>query len=264
MKLLRDLLLRDLLLRPLQRIHLLSLDVVLGALGFMHLSSRSCGQQLPAAAWMAAGCAVWAIYLLDHLLDARRDAPLRPRRQWFARHHHILWMLWAAVCGSGAMAATQLPPALLWQGLCTAAGVGIYFLFLWKLLPLAPWLKEISIALLFATGVCLTPFSAPYPWSVWGFLLTLGYGNLLLFSERERMCDLREGIPSSASSLPHGLLRSMAVGSLLASCLLAFLTPSPLSLLAMSLLHLWLWARPSNRYYRLLADGALLLSWIGV
>lgn len=154
--------------------NLLSLDAPLVAVlwqGF--LAYRF---ELPVrAAWhVVLGLTVWAIYLLDRLLDARKPREFdEPARHRFYRRH---WNGMAALCGvvlaADAIATLRwLRPAMLHGGSIALAGVLLYMAAFHLPAKSGRLPKEIAGAVLFTAGTFLTAWmTLPCPRLAWAAL----------------------------------------------------------------------------------------------
>jgi len=114
---------------------------------------------------------VWAIYLADRLLDARKP-PTQPepaRHRYYRRHSNFSTALLAVVVVSDAAIATlRLRPAILRDGLIPLAGVLLYLVanhFAGKSIAVP---KEIAAALLFTGGTFVAAWAVlPCPQLAW-------------------------------------------------------------------------------------------------
>jgi hypothetical protein len=120
------------------------------------------------------GLTVWAIYLLDRLLDARKpratDEPARHR--FYRRHWKAMAGLFGVVLAADAIATLGwLRPAMLRGGLMALAGV-LAYLFAFHLPAKSGKLpKEIAAAVLFTAGTFLTAWiTLPCPRLAWAAL----------------------------------------------------------------------------------------------
>lgn len=185
----------------------LSIDIMIGILGSASLAAHVTGKAPPLAWWALLLIASWAVYTLDHLIDARplRQHPdrnyLHPRHRFHARHFHLLWVL---VMAASALAAyivfrygsmPWLIAGLLLGGLSLA-----YSLFS-RHRMFAP-LKEGWVALIYTAGIWfyplyLTALSLPLLLVVMIFLLAV-YENLLMYAVLEKEIDSHDGLSSAA------------------------------------------------------------------
>ncbi len=126
-------------------------------------------------AWrLVLGLTVWAIYLLDRLLDARKqptiDEPARHR--FYRRHWNAMAVLFGVVLAADAIATLGwLRPAMLRGGLMALAGVLVYLAAFHTPANAAKIPKEIAAAVLFTAGTFLAEWIAlPCPRLAWAAL----------------------------------------------------------------------------------------------
>src|SRR6202035_5180189 len=87
--------------------NLLSLDAPLIAVLWQGFLAYRFSLPLRPAARLVLGLTVWAIYLLDRLLDARKPAALHEaaRHRYYRRHSKLMTALLAIVLGADALIA---------------------------------------------------------------------------------------------------------------------------------------------------------------
>jgi len=148
--------------------NLLSLDAPLVAVLWQGFLAYRFSLPLQPAGRLVLGLTVWAIYLLDRLLDARKPASARPepaRHRYYRRHSTLMMAVWAAVVSSDAAIAIRwLRPEVLRDGLIPLAGVLAYLSILHiSGLPISAksfrFPKEIAAATLFTAGTFLTAWA---------------------------------------------------------------------------------------------------------
>jgi len=151
--------------------NLLSLDAPLVAVLWQGFLAHRFSLPLRPAGRLVLGLTVWAIYLLDRLLDARKPASTEEpaRHRYYRRHSKLMGALSATVIGIDAMIAMLwLRPAILREGLIPLAGVLVYLasFHIWGQSIKIP--KEIAAAILFTAGTFLTAWSTiPCPGLAW-------------------------------------------------------------------------------------------------
>jgi hypothetical protein len=239
-----------------QLISWLSIDVVFGAMAGMLFFSELLHVRLEWGIFALLALAVWSIYTLDHLLDARRESSdLSPRHQFHRKFSTALFALLVAVLlfgGLGAVWILGLGRELLLSGLLAGLIVLSRFL-IWKAGPALSWLKELSIAAYYVMGISWMPLlraeAIDRVWEVYGFFaayLILAFLNLLILSFLDRKEDQSAGFTSAAQAIPPlqliGLIRRLAFGLIFLSFAAFILLPSfyrPFSclILLMSLVH---------------------------
>jgi hypothetical protein len=146
--------------------NLLSLDAPLVAVLWQGFLAYRFSLPLRPSGRLALGLTVWAIYLLDRLLDARKPpSPREPARHRFYRKHaRAMTALLAMVLASdGAVAALWLRPGILRYGMIPLAGVLVYLAAFHGSGRSIKIPKEIAAAVLFTAGTFLTAWTT-IPW----------------------------------------------------------------------------------------------------
>lgn len=184
-----------------------SLEVALGAVAMSLALSRALEVKVPPVVYVSLFCAVWFIYLLDRLFDAKKIAQpaANPRHRFYQRFHAELTTLLIASGLAGLVTLPLLPVSVLTTG---AILMGLCMLYLlWVYLSGKPFPKELVVAMLYAAGVSLGPLSVSWHEMIPGGLLLvlpvfcLALINLLLFSKADEKYDLADGQLSSVSVL---------------------------------------------------------------
>ncbi len=178
--------------------NLLSLDAPLVAVLWQGFLAYRFSIPLRPAGRLALGLTVWAIYLLDRLLDARKPSPLSEpaRHRFYRRHSRFMTALLAIVIAVDAgIAIRWLRPAVLDNGLIPLAGVLAYLAIFHTSGWAIKFPKEVAAAMLFTAGTFLTAWTAlPRPALTWPaiafFLLCLA--NIVAIEAWES----RESIPA--------------------------------------------------------------------
>ncbi|MEO8663694.1 MAG: hypothetical protein ABI693_34880 [Bryobacteraceae bacterium] len=208
--------------------NLLSLDAPLVALAWQDLLARSTHLPLPPQARLSLGLSVWAIYLADRILDARRPFTTAeaPRHQFYRNHPLAARTLLALVLLATTVSVILLPSAIVKAGFLVLAAVAVYLAAIHSgVAPKIP--KEFAVALLFPTGTFLAAWVAsPHPAPLLllflpFFLLCLGNLCVLETWEWRRWGSIgarpSDAVRKLADTLPYwatllGLI-SLAVGS---------------------------------------------------
>ena len=262
---------------------ILSLDVVLGA-GLMCYFYAYCLRINPSwAAYLALGIAVWLIYTLDHLWDARKipHEANTLRHRFHQDNFVVLSVFWVIIALIGAwLALSLLTQAVFWYGLILCALVLIHFL-----LSLIDGLKntlfiqkETRTALIYSLGVALAPVSLSLDFSP--FILSMittqvfliAWVNLLIISYFEYESDQRDVHISTAIKLGKSktvrlvkvLIISQLILSLMSFLLLDIHLFLPLFILMLMSLTLALiiqkrWYFKEKERYRALSDAIFYL-----
>ena len=181
-------------------------------MGGMLFFSKLLRTPLDWSIYVVLGMAVWAIYTLDHLLDARKiEAAVQMDRHGFHRKHaNLLWTMLIFVVILGMYGAFTI----FGFGMELGGGVilGAVILLLMSLIRLLPtsfhWLKEINTAVFYVAGVSLLPFIrfsfSDWTWEI-GFILAgyigLAYLNLVMLSYLDADKDKSSGFGSLVSVL---------------------------------------------------------------
>ncbi len=170
--------------------HLLSLDVVLGAIlcNIMFWKLPAGNTPVHQLAVIVLGLTIWLIYILDRLIDNKKPSQHPTQRHLF--HHKYSKTLWqsvytiALICG---ICMLFLPMYGIILGMIIASFTGIYLYVVNKITKKSNvhFYKEPITAVLYASGVWgitylnnLTPL-----YFITGFLfLLIAFQNLLLFS----------------------------------------------------------------------------------
>jgi hypothetical protein len=214
------------------------------------------------------GLTVWAIYLFDRLLDARKPPPLHEpaRHRFYRRHSKLMAALFAVVLVADAtIAILGLRPTLLRDGLVPLAGVLIYLATFHRMGHSVKVPKEIAAAILFTAGTFLTAWtSIPCPALAWAALafFILCLANMIAIEAWEWR-ELANGLSRAPHPLTRWLARTYLFWVPLAVIVCAIIgrnewyTSIALSAGASALLF-WFGRRLSLEARRALVDGVLL------
>ena len=140
--------------------NLLSLDAPIVALAWQYLLGVSFHTQTNWFGRAGLALAVWAIYLLDRLLDTRRppESTEALRHQFVRDHRSAMLVLLGVALIAGAISVINAPAALVVSGGLLSVAVLLYLICVHRgRLPLP---KEQAVSILFATGVALAPLAA--------------------------------------------------------------------------------------------------------
>jgi hypothetical protein len=245
--------------------NLLSLDAPLVAMLWQGFLAYRFSIPLRPAGRLVLGLTVWAIYLLDRLLDARKPPPnVEPARHRFYRRHskRMATLLALVLAADALIAILGLRPAILREGVIPLAGVLVYLATLHCAGQRIKIPKEIAAAILFTSGTFLTAWATlPCPGLVWaalGFFI-LCLANMIAIEAWE----WRE-LPVSA---PHPCTRWLArtylfwVPVAVIVCVLAGRNPWYASIAVSAgacAVLFWIGRRLPLEARRALADGVLL------
>lgn len=150
--------------------NLLALDAPLVAVVWLSAFAHAFESAVEWPTVVALFAAVWCVYLVDRLNDARRlqDESVATARHVFARRHRLILLTALAVSMGlgGWLAVTRLETGLLRSGLILVGAVGIYFggfvrLFHdWRPLPA----KEVVCGFVFSVGCALGVEEVRHDW----------------------------------------------------------------------------------------------------
>lgn len=273
-----------------KRIQLLSLDVVLGALGCGVMAADLLEVVLPVFWWICFPVAVWVLYTADHLLDAIRlgENATTERHLYHVRHFRLIGTIWTILaCSCLFVFPLLVPTAYLWLAVAAGGVSALHFGLVWLIRDrVTPWLaKEFGVALVYTTGVwggslaLLPELPGLYSLGMLIQFLLLALINLLTFGVYEELSDEQNGFTSWARGLgkatSHKILLTMTGLILLSGGWILLATSVSLNIwliqgtyLVMLSLLMWVARDPErfspNQLYRAVADGAFLIPvlWI--
>lgn len=256
----------------------LSLDIVIGAVVCSIAISTYYHVSVSYSAIACLAIAVWLIYTLDHLLDAKKIAgkPTTFRHQFHKQFKKPLVACTILVTVLGATIACYLPPVILYNGLIGIVLTFVYFLLLQKK---TFWQKEICIAIGYTWGILLAPICL-YQGTLSLLQLILipkifliVFANLLIFSWFDVLKDKQDGHKSMV--IHWGIKHTERIISLilrieiLLAILTFFLNPKPTTFMMQGLLLLMLglllfifkkhYFFRKNDIYRVIGDGVFYL-----
>jgi 4-hydroxybenzoate polyprenyltransferase len=265
-------------------INILSLDVVLAAMGGMCFFASFLEVDVPISIYLGLGLVVWGIYAFDHLLDARSmdTAYLEARRSFHLRHAKIIWvvLLLCVIAGLGLLIFDHEMQEFL-PYVAALAGLAVGILLLGKYAGnVGAWTKEILIALVYVAGISIYPVwqqglellpSFVFLYLLGFFLLALI--NLWILSLWDREADMRHGFRSIASVIrPYYLERAIVVLGILLNLLffgLLMFQPSfyhmhALIILLISHIHMvvFLRSKMGTQPKRQILEASFLITWL--
>lgn len=184
--------------------NILSLDVVAGACICSMFLADFLGVQLHWATVTLLGLSVWLIYTFDHLNDAKNIT----HHAATARHrfHQVYFkeLTWVSmlVLAVASILMFKIPTETVVWGVALSCLVAAYFLLLFFLKLKSSYHKELTIAVLYSSGVLLGPLSVYRGafdlriTSIFVQFFLLAFTNLLTFAVFEIRTDERDGSPS--------------------------------------------------------------------
>ena len=178
----------------------LSLDIVLGAIFFLAYLEKYYQTDLSGNVYMALASAIWLIYTTDHLLDARSlGVPTSDRHAFHKKYYKQLIFVAGAILCLGFVNIYFLEIEIIRNGAILSAISVAYLLLVYFIRKL--WVKEVVVAMVYAVGIFLGPWTMIDHLSLWDHLLLIqligiALLNLLIFSYYDRMTDLQDGFNS--------------------------------------------------------------------
>jgi len=206
-----------------QKLNLLSLDVVLGAVAGMLFFSNLLNVYPTAFEYLLMALAVWGIYTLDHLIDVLnlKGIAQTKRHSFHQKHFKTIFIFWGSMVllGVGLLFLLESLRYLLLPGTLLVITMGLWMAIIRKFVPKAIWLKEISIALFYVVGIILVPF-LKLDWDLINstfYFMGLGYVlvawlNLLILSFLDKESDKIDGFESILSLLSNEQLELLIIG----------------------------------------------------
>ncbi len=191
------------------RLHLLSLDVVLGALAGASLAVKITKTKPGAAFWLVLAASVWLVYNSDHFLDGIKSGrkALNPRHLFHFRHAALIFRSILLIGTITAIIAfTYLPGSLIRFGLILGAIILIYLslAYLSDKLNIHHLHKEYIIAAVYVAGIWAGPIlvAGASPGIKISLLITINFllalCNLLTLSYYDLETDIHDGDTSFA------------------------------------------------------------------
>lgn len=177
----------------------LSLDIVLGAIIFLSFLANLYQIDLSFQVYLALAIAIWQIYTIDHLIDARKSMHLDERRMFHRRHEHILIFVSGVLAVIGLINIYFLPIEIVRSGVILAAACVFYMMMVYFFRKL--WFKEVLIAVGYACGIFLSPFSMSHSIEAVDLVIllqlaVLAFVNLSIFSYYDQEKDKKGGFGS--------------------------------------------------------------------
>ena len=175
--------------------------------------------------------AVWAIYTIDHLWDARRSQnPLISfRHEFHKKHFTTLMILLITIVVIGLTRITFLPPETLRWGIGLTSAVIMYFLI--SGLTKSPiYHKEMLIATIYTAGVLVGPISLvqrafSFPeYLIFGLFFVLAFTNLILFSLYEFEADKVQNFSSLSQTIGRKRSKSLILVLLILVSIISLFT----------------------------------------
>src|SRR5580692_11172919 len=176
--------------------NVLSLDAPVVAVLWQGFLSDQFHIPLRPAGRLALGLTVWAIYLLDRLMDVRKPVPAGgdgaepARHRFYRRRSKVMTALFIVVLATDALIAIlRLRPAVLREGLVPLGGVLIYLVAFHISRGRVRMPKEIAASILFTAGTFLVAWTLlPCVELIWAALafFVLCLANMIAIEAWER------------------------------------------------------------------------------
>lgn len=262
-----------------KNLQLLSIDVVIGACMMAFATSLVLEVSIPWSVYFCLGGAVWLVYTIDHLLDAReiQQKVVSERHSFHLQYFNTLIKVWLVVLALVlTVTLTWLPIVTIKFGLIAAALV-VMHLVLVKMLGTKLSIlvqKEFGVAIAYVVGVTIGPLSlseqvprAFYFYAVQVFLLA--FINLLEFSYFDKRVDQLQGQVSLSVILGRNKLQILIIALLVICFSLSLYSIMLFGLNSLDLVLFSAWAvlmlimlTPKtfirNDYYRVFGDMVFL------
>lgn len=200
------------------------MEIPTGAICVMALVGKELDLDIPPASYGALFCAVWVIYLFDHLKDSRGTLVYTERRKFHQKNRSLFLLLIIISIHLGIVSLLQIAPNWLmirtiYWGIVLSLACAMY-------LVVSHWLglmriKELAVAVCYAVGIFLIPSilsDSNFLWIMFIQVFLLAFLNLVTFSIFEISEDEQEGFHSIATKL--GLKRARIIAILLVALLL--------------------------------------------
>ncbi len=178
----------------------LSLDIVLGAIFFLAYLEKYYQTSLSWNVYLALASAIWLIYTTDHLLDARSlSVPTSERHLFHKKNFKGLVFISGLILCLGLVNMYFLEIEVIRNGAILSAISVAYLVLVYFIRRL--WVKELVVALVYAMGVFLGPWSMIEDFSYLDIILLIqligiALLNLFIFSFYDRVADLKDGFNS--------------------------------------------------------------------
>ena len=201
-----------------QYLNALSIDVVVGAIICTQFFAKLFEADLPMVLLLTLALAVWSVYTIDHLWDARRSPIPSLTYRHYIHHRYfgpLLWVLAGALTAGGVL-AFYLPDETRRMGIILTVFILVYFLTtaLWSSKPV--YHKELLISVVYCCGVILGPYSLKQiQISAFHMLVccqfgTLALSNLLIFAYFDTDSDGKQHFGSLSRTIGKSKTRLIA------------------------------------------------------
>ena len=258
----------------------LSIDVTAGAIISSLYVAKLFGVRLEESMLIGLGVAIWLIYTVDHLFDAKKSVgySTNQRHAFHQKYFRPIAVVALIVFFIGVFNLYYLPWATTKLGLILALLVAVYIGSLHLLKLNKTWHKEILAAIIYSFGIFVAPLSLLEHWDIFVFYVFVVFfliviTNLLVFPLFEYENDRNGDNQSIVTLYGKPFVRKLAtvilvLNVLLIVCGMVYLNPvmtgarwlsSEYILFMMTLVLAMLLMFPNffqrNDRYRLVGDG---------
>ncbi|MFD2200034.1 hypothetical protein [Shivajiella indica] len=221
--------------------NILSLDVVIGAMAGMLFFADVLDVDLTIETYLLLALAVWSVYTLDHLVDAKKmiGNASSKRHQFHQQNFRILSgaLVFCVILDFVILFSTRSLNFIIIPGFVLGMVMLIWMGQIHFFGRNVSWLKEISTAIFYVLGISLAPFfklfpdEIPFPF----YLLLLGYFtlaliNLLILSFLDEKGDKKDGFGSILQHVQKSQLKKyiqiLGLTSALITLMLILFLPS--------------------------------------
>ncbi len=258
----------------------LSIDVTAGAIISSLYVAKLFGVRLEESMLIGLGVAIWLIYTVDHLFDAKKSIgySTNQRHAFHQKYFRPIAVIAFIVFFIGVFNLYYLPWATTKLGLILALLVAVYIGSLHLLKLNKTWHKEILAAIIYSFGIFVAPLSLLEQWDIFVFYVFVVFflivlTNLLVFPLFEYESDRNDNNQSIVTLYGKPFVRKLTtvilvLNLLLIVCGMVYLNPvmtgarwlsSEYILFMMTLVLAMLLMFPNffqrNDRYRLVGDG---------
>jgi len=189
-------------------LHWLNFDTAIGAAITSLFIARNINTHVPVVAIAALALTVLAIYNFDHLLDAKqiKGVASTGRHKYYQENFKWLSIYELVLLVSLLIITLFVPLEIVKAGIVLAVISLIYFLLLFIIMPNQFIFKEVVIALVFVSGLFLSPLAISHDYDMtilflWGQIFLLALANTFIFAWFDYEVDRQEGHTSLAQAL---------------------------------------------------------------
>lgn len=175
----------------------LSLDITAGAVIMTLFLAKVLKVELSIHMTIGLAIAIWLIYTVDHLLDAKKSTgkSINPRHAFHQKHFKLIVGMALVIFGCGLWNLRFLPDSTLIFGLFLSSISGVYLVY--SFYSQKPINKELFAAFVYTAGIATAPLSIVESiYLIEIFLVAqvfvLAYANLLIIPLYEHDIDIKD------------------------------------------------------------------------